>query len=49
MYVKSIYVSAYVKAGNELFELLDSYAKEFAEHTAMQFITDNGNNHVFHW
>ena len=33
-------MSAYVKAGHKLFELLDSYVKEVAEHTAMQFITD---------
>ncbi|XP_027350930.1 uncharacterized protein LOC113861986 isoform X1 [Abrus precatorius] len=46
MFVKSIDASAYMKTGEKLFELLDSFVEEIGEKNVVQVVTDNGSNYV---
>lgn len=46
MFVKSVDASAYMKTGEKLFELLDSFVEEIGEHKVVQLVTDNGSNYV---
>lgn len=46
MFVKSVDASAYMKTGQKLFELLDSFVEEIGESNVVQLVTDNGSNYV---
>lgn len=46
MFVKSVDASAYMKTGEKLFELLDSFVEEIEEHNVVQLFTVNGSNYV---
>jgi len=41
MFVKSIDDSNFVKTGEKLFEMLDSFVEEIGEENVVQVITDN--------
>ncbi|PNY14079.1 hypothetical protein L195_g010751, partial [Trifolium pratense] len=46
MFVKSVDASAYMKTGQKLYELLDSFVEEVGESNVVQLVTDNGSNYV---
>ena len=46
MFVKSIDTSAYVKAREKMFKLLDSFVEQIGEANVVQVITDNASNFV---
>ena len=46
MFVKSVDASTYMKMGEKVFELLDSFVEEIGEENVVQVITDNGGNYV---
>lgn len=46
MFVKSIDASSYVKTGEKMFELLDSFVEHVGEANVVQVITDNASNFI---
>ena len=46
MFVKSVDASAYMKTGEKVYELLDSFVEEIGEKNVVQVVTDNGSNYV---
>ncbi|WJX29351.1 hypothetical protein P8452_18003 [Trifolium repens] len=46
MFVKSVDASAYMKIGQKVYELLDSFVEEVGESNVVQLVTDNGSNYV---
>ena len=46
MFVKSIDASSYVKTGEKMFELLDSFVEHAGEANFVQVITDNASNFI---
>jgi hypothetical protein len=46
MFVKSVDASAYMKTGQKVYELLDSFVEEVGESNVVQLVTDNGSNYV---
>jgi hypothetical protein len=46
MFVKSVDASAYMKTGQKVYELLDSFVEEVGEKNVVQLVTDNGSNYV---
>lgn len=45
LFVKSVDGSSFMKTGEKLFELLDSFVTEIGENNVVQVITDNGSNY----
>jgi hypothetical protein len=46
MFAKSVDASAYMKTGQKVYEMLDSFVEEVAESNVMQLVADNGSNYV---
>ena len=46
MFVKSVDASIYIKIGQKLFELLDSFVDEIGESNNVHLVTDNGSSYV---
>ena len=46
MFVKSIDASSYVKTGEKMFELLDSFVGHVGEANVVQVITNNATNFI---
>ena len=46
MFIKSVDASGYVKTGEKIFELLNSFVEEIGEQNVVQIVTDNGSNYV---
>uniref|UniRef100_A0A0R0F2M9 DUF659 domain-containing protein n=1 Tax=Glycine max TaxID=3847 RepID=A0A0R0F2M9_SOYBN len=45
-FVRSVDASEYMKTGQKIFELLDSFVEEIGEKNVIQVVTDNGSNYV---
>ncbi|KAH1242508.1 hypothetical protein GmHk_07G019820 [Glycine max] len=45
-FVRSVDASEYMKTGQKVFELLDSFVEEIGEKNVIQVVTDNGSNYV---
>lgn len=45
-FVRSVDASEYMKTGQKIFELLDSFVEEIEEKNVIQVVTDNGSNYV---
>ena len=44
--MRSVDASEYMKTGQKIFELLDSFVEEIGEKNVIQVVTDNGSNYV---
>ncbi|RDX88141.1 hypothetical protein CR513_30303, partial [Mucuna pruriens] len=46
MFIKSIDASEFMKTGDKVYQLLNSFVEEIGEKNVIQVVTDNGSNYV---